>query len=157
MCLSSMCYTWNRPNKSDFREWPQALKYPQEQETTGISMAFPSGPQEAKPSGDCLRGVAKWGNRMLWYWVNCPTKKCSLLRLDLGWWTHNTIYRWCVIELYPSNLYNFMNQCHPDKLNFKNIEKKVLPSITFSICLQILLPRHFCCLYHINTLPLKCY
>ena len=21
-------------------------------------------------------------------------------RLDLGWWTHNTIYRWCIIKLY---------------------------------------------------------
>ena len=26
-------------------------------------------------------------------------------RLDLRWWTHNTIYQWCVIKLYPWNLY----------------------------------------------------
>ena len=36
--------------------------------------------------------------------------------LDLGWWTHNTIYRWCIIELYTWNLYNFINQCHPNRL-----------------------------------------
>ena len=27
-------------------------------------------------------------------------------RPDLGWQTHNTIYRWCIIELYTWNLYN---------------------------------------------------
>ena len=37
---------------------------------------------------------------------------------------HNTVYRWCVIELYAWNLYNFINQCHPNTLkNFK--EKKI--------------------------------
>ena len=27
----------------------------------------------------------------------------------LGWWGHNTIYRWCIMELYTWNLYNFVN------------------------------------------------
>ena len=38
--------------------------------------------------------------------------------LVLGWWTHNAIYRWCVIDLYPRNLYNFINLCHSNKFNF---------------------------------------
>ena len=32
----------------------------------------------------------------------------------------NIIYRWCIIELYTWNLYNLINQCHPNKFN-KNI------------------------------------
>ena len=36
---------------------------------------------------------------------------------NFGWWTHNTIHRWCILELYTSNLYNFINQCHPHKCN----------------------------------------
>ena len=28
------------------------------------------------------------------------TMERDLKRLDLGWWAHNTIYRWCIIELY---------------------------------------------------------
>ena len=35
-------------------------------------------------------------------------------RLDLGWWTHDTIFRWCVTELHTWNLYTFINQCHPN-------------------------------------------
>ena len=35
-------------------------------------------------------------------------------------WTHNTIYRWYIIELFPWNLCNFINQCHPNKFHFKN-------------------------------------
>ena len=38
-------------------------------------------------------------------------------RVDLGWWTHNTTYRWCIIESYTWNWYNFINQCHPNKFN----------------------------------------
>ena len=40
-------------------------------------------------------------------------------RLDLGWWTHNIIYSWCVVELYTWSLYDFINQCHPNKFNEK--------------------------------------
>ena len=32
---------------------------------------------------------------------------------DFGWWTHSIIYRWCVIELYTWNLYNFINNITP--------------------------------------------
>ena len=39
-------------------------------------------------------------------------------RLYLEWWTHNTIYKWCIIELYTWNLYDFINQCYPNKFNF---------------------------------------
>ena len=38
---------------------------------------------------------------------------------DFGWWAHNAIYRWCIIDLYTWNLYNFINQCHHNKCNFK--------------------------------------
>ena len=44
-------------------------------------------------------------------------------RFDLGWWTHNTIYRWYIRELYTWNLYHFVNQCHPINLiknNYSN-------------------------------------
>ena len=44
-------------------------------------------------------------------------------RLDLRWGTHNTVYRWCVVEFCSWNLYNFVYQCHPNKLNIK--EKSV--------------------------------
>ena len=46
-------------------------------------------------------------------------------RLDLGWWTHSTIYRWCVIELYAWNRYNFVNQCRPqNSIKRKTWKKK---------------------------------
>ena len=35
---------------------------------------------------------------------------------------HNTIYRWCVIELYTQILYNFINKCDPKKFN-RNFKK----------------------------------
>ena len=38
---------------------------------------------------------------------------------DLGWRTHNTVYRWWVVELCTWNLCHFVNQCHPDKFNKK--------------------------------------
>lgn len=31
--------------------------------------------------------------------------------------THNAIYRWCGIDLYTWNLYNFINQCYPNKFS----------------------------------------
>ena len=39
--------------------------------------------------------------------------------LDLGWWTHSTVYRWCVVGLCTWSLYNFVNLCHPSKRNKK--------------------------------------
>ena len=36
---------------------------------------------------------------------------------NLRWWTHNIINRWSIIELYTWNLYNLINQCHPNKFN----------------------------------------
>lgn len=41
-------------------------------------------------------------------------------------WTHNAMYRWCIIEMYPWNLYNFINQCHPNEFNtiFKKKKRK---------------------------------
>ena len=40
-------------------------------------------------------------------------------RLDLGWRMHNTLCRWCVVELCPWNLCNFVNQCYPNTFNKK--------------------------------------
>lgn len=48
-------------------------------------------------------------------WINDDGKECAS-----RWWTQNTIYRWCVMELYTWNLYNSINQCHPNKLLKKN-------------------------------------
>lgn len=30
---------------------------------------------------------------------------------------HSAVYRWRIIELYTWKLYNFIKQCHPNKLN----------------------------------------
>ena len=38
-------------------------------------------------------------------------------RLHSAWWTHHSIHRWCNIKLCTWNLYNFINQCHPNKFN----------------------------------------
>ena len=40
-----------------------------------------------------------------------------------GWWTHNAIHKWCIIELYAWNLYNFINQSYPNKFNLKNVNE----------------------------------
>ena len=40
---------------------------------------------------------------------------------DLGW-THNTICRWYITELYTLNLYNFIDQCYPNKFSKKLIK-----------------------------------
>ena len=50
-------------------------------------------------------------------------------RLDSGWWTHNMMYTWCIVELYPWNLYHFINQCHPNKVNknfLSSLKKAIL-------------------------------
>lgn len=45
-------------------------------------------------------------------------------QLNLGWWTHSTIYRWwCIVELYTRNLYNFTCQCHCNTFKLKNKTK----------------------------------
>ena len=46
-------------------------------------------------------------------------QKYSDRRFDFGWRAHNTIYRWCIIDMYTWKLYNFINQCHPVNLIFK--------------------------------------
>ena len=37
-------------------------------------------------------------------------------RLCFGWQMHNTVCRWCFVQLYTWNLYGFIKQCHPNKL-----------------------------------------
>ena len=44
-------------------------------------------------------------------------------KLDFGPWIYNTIYKWCIIDLYTWNLYNFINQCCLSKFN-KNIKER---------------------------------
>ena len=39
--------------------------------------------------------------------------------LGVKYTIHNTIYRWYIMDLYPWNLYNFINQCHPNIFNLK--------------------------------------
>ena len=50
-------------------------------------------------------------------------------RLDLGCWARNTVYRLHVVESCAWNLYNFVNQCHPNRFNKKEkwVYKWVLP------------------------------
>lgn len=40
---------------------------------------------------------------------------------DCGWFTHNARRRRRIIRVCAWNLYNCMNQWHPNKLNFKNV------------------------------------
>ena len=40
-------------------------------------------------------------------------------RLCLGRWACNSVCRWCYVELYTWNLYDLVNQCHPNKFNLK--------------------------------------
>ena len=53
-------------------------------------------------------------------------------RISFGWWTHNAIYWWTIIELYTQNLYNLINQCHPNTFN------KSLKSIPDKLCSVLL-------------------
>ena len=66
--------------------------------------------------------------------IYCISKICMrpARRPDLGWWIYNTICRWCIIEFYPWNLYNFINQYHPNKLNLKNEQKQAKRHLLFS-------------------------
>ena len=58
------------------------------------------------------RGKRGWGNRKGWRGINGGGR-----RLDLGRWTHKTTYRWCVAELYPWTLDNFIKYHHHNKIN----------------------------------------
>ena len=40
-------------------------------------------------------------------------------RLDFKWWAHNAKSKWCIIEVYMWSLQSTINQCHPNKFNFK--------------------------------------
>ena len=46
-------------------------------------------------------------------------------RPNLGWWIHNIVYRWRIVELCTWNLYNFVKQCCPNKFN-KNEKMLIL-------------------------------
>ena len=39
--------------------------------------------------------------------------------LTLGGGHTRSIYGWCIIELCTQNLYDLINQCHPNKFNLK--------------------------------------
>ena len=54
-------------------------------------------------------------------------------RLDLGWWPHNTMSRWCATELYTWSLHNFISQCHPDKFNKKEKRKRKENFVPFGV------------------------
>ena len=54
-------------------------------------------------------------------------------RLGLGWWTHNTIYRSRITQLYTWNLYNFINQYHPK--NSIKIKKNALGKPEVNCCI----------------------
>ena len=52
-------------------------------------------------------------------------------RPDLGWCTHNTLHRWCDVELCTLHLYN-VNQCNPSKYNKNEKLKNLIKNINFS-------------------------
>ena len=55
-------------------------------------------------------------------------------RWDFGWWTHNTIYRWCIAEMHTWNLFNFINQCFPTKFSKNFLKYHIIKSgITLTI------------------------
>lgn len=41
---------------------------------------------------------------------------------DFGWWTHNALFMWFIIDSYTWNSHNFIDQCHPNKFNFKKVK-----------------------------------
>lgn len=64
-------------------------------------------------------GKVEWGE------VEGIGRIISESRFDLGWWTRNTVNRWCFTELSTWNWYDFVNQCHMNKVNKKEKKKKV--------------------------------
>lgn len=54
----------------------------------------------------------------------------KLTEIWLGWWTHNKVNDWCVVELCNWNMYNF-NQFHLNKVNKR---KKFKINILFDLC-----------------------
>ena len=73
------------------------------------------------------------GNRLVWWWsakgggrdgAGMEAVTGDGERLDLGWWTHSTAHRWCAAELCTWHLDNFVNQCHPKKVNEKKKKEK---------------------------------
>ena len=59
--------------------------------------------------------------------------------LDLGWWTHNTVYWWYVVELCTWSLYKCVNQCHPKKYNKKEKRQKRKLTIKFKVIFKHLI------------------
>ena len=53
---------------------------------------------------------------------------------DLTCGGEHTIHRWCIIKVYTWNLYNFINQWHPNKCNKKEQEG-------FLLCISQCLPQ----------------
>lgn len=44
---------------------------------------------------------------------------CGHGRFGFGWWAHDAMYRWCILELYAWNLCALINPWHPDIFNLK--------------------------------------
>ena len=55
---------------------------------------------------------------------NIWTKTSQKKIYDVTSGEHNTTYRWCIIELYPWNLCNLINQCYTNTFNFKKWKEK---------------------------------
>ena len=47
-------------------------------------------------------------------------------RLDLGWWTHNTVYRWCAVDSCTWNLCDLVTSVTPNRFNKKGEKEKEL-------------------------------
>ena len=62
--------------------------------------------------------------------VSYSAVKILLFWFDLGWWAHSATSRSCITEMYNENLYDPMNQCHPNEFNFKILLFLESPLIT---------------------------
>lgn len=45
-------------------------------------------------------------------------------KLDPGWWTHNSVYRWCITDLHTWNLYFLTNVTSVKSNIFKEMKKR---------------------------------
>ena len=59
---------------------------------------------------------------------------CSHEPEMFGWWTHNTVYKWWLIQLYTWTPYDCTNQCHPNKFNKKNKIRTKAATILANMC-----------------------
>ena len=76
-----------------------------------------------------LKFVKRYSNVGLPEGRRCGVEVAGLIYGDRSWfdfrrWAHRAIYRPSVIEMYTLNLYDPINQYHPNKFNFSKFSIK---------------------------------